>query len=290
VQSAAPAWLDRGEYPFEPHYFPTPSGRTHYVDEGTGEPIVFVHGNPSWSFEFRRLIKGLRARYRCIALDHLGFGLSDKPQDFSYLPSAHAENLERLLESLDLRGCTLHVQDWGGPIGLSYALAHPDRVRRLVISNTWMWPVNHVLKFRLFSAIVGGPLGRYRIRTANTFVRKDMPGAFGEPTRLSPEIHTQYIEVFPTPESRKPSWVLPGQIIGSTPWLERLWSQRGRLSTKRVLLAWGMKDIGFGRKELQRWRSLFPGASLLTFPDGGHFLAEEKSEAMLPALRQFLAT
>jgi len=112
-------WLDRDEYPFAPHYLTTPAGRLHYIDEGSGRPIVFVHGNPVWSFLYRNQIKALTSEHRCIAPDHIGFGLSDKPRDWTYLPAQHAANLEQLLEPMDLHDLTLVIGDWGGPIGIS---------------------------------------------------------------------------------------------------------------------------------------------------------------------------
>jgi haloalkane dehalogenase len=270
-----PAWLDRREYPFAPHYFPVPAGRMHYVDEGTGRPIVFVHGNPAWSFMYRHQVKALAGAHRCIAPDHLGFGLSDKPPNWTYLPADHAANLGALLEGLDLHDLTLVVGDWGGPIGLSYALHHPDRVRDVVVSNTWMWSVRSQLKFRLFSAYMGGPIGRYLIRTRNSFAKSGFRGAFGDPRRLRPEVHEQYIRPFDAPIDRQGSWVLPKQIIASSDWLNALWERRGNLRGKRFLFLWGMKDVGFGEKELARWVREYPDGRVVRYPDGGHFLAEE---------------
>lgn len=110
-------WIDRQEYPFASHYLEVSSGRLHFVDEGSGPAAVMVHGNPTWSYLYRRLIKQLRPEYRCIAMDHIGFGLSDKPREWSYLPSDHAANLTALVDGLGLKDITLVVQDWGGPIG-----------------------------------------------------------------------------------------------------------------------------------------------------------------------------
>ena len=130
-------WPDEKEYPFEHHYLELPMGGLHYVDEGEGDRVlVMVHGDPAWSFLYRHLIKGLSSKYRCIAMDHIGFGLSDKPEDWSYLPKAHAENLEALIGHLNLTNFVMVVQDWGGPIGLSYVLKYPDKVTSLVIMNT----------------------------------------------------------------------------------------------------------------------------------------------------------
>jgi haloalkane dehalogenase len=284
-----PAWLDTREFPFAQHYFSSPVGRMHFVDEGAGRPIVFVHGNPAWSFMFRHQIKALAGTHRCIAPDHIGFGLSDKPHAWSYLPSEHAANLEALLESLDLHDLTLVIGDWGGPIGISYALRHPDRIRDILVSNTWMWSVRSQVKFRLFSAYMGGPLGRYLIRSRNSFAKSGFKGAFGDPRRLRPEIHEQYIRPFDVPEDRKGSWVLPKQIIAASPWLEELWARRAVLQEKRFLFVWGMKDVGFGEKELQRWARQFPRGRVVRFPDGGHFLAEELPTEFTTELTRLVA-
>src|SRR5262245_53355037 len=135
---AIPSWLDRDAYPFQNRYLPTRYGRVHYIDEGQGEPILFVHGTPTWSFEYRHLVRSLRRTHRCIALDHLGFGLSERPADFGYRPEDHAETLREFCDGLGLDAFTLVVHDFGGPIGLPLALA--GHARRLVILNSWMWP------------------------------------------------------------------------------------------------------------------------------------------------------
>jgi len=270
-----PGWLDEREYPFASHYYSTTAGRMHFVDEGRGRPVVFVHGNPAWSFMFRNQIKALAGSHRCIAPDHIGFGLSEKPFDWSYLPAAHAANLEALLESLDLQDITLVLGDWGGPIGISYALRHPQRIRDLMVSNTWMWSVRSQLKFRLFSGYMGGPIGRYLIRTRNSFAKSGFKGAFGDPRRLKAEIHQQYIRPFDNPRDRKGSWVFPRQIVAASEWLNDLWEKRAVLQSKRFLFVWGMKDVGFGEKELQRWIGQYPGGRVVRYADGGHFLAEE---------------
>ena len=285
MDAERPGWLDRSEYPFSARWFPAPAGRMNYVDEGTGRPIVFVHGNPAWSFMFRKQITSLSPTRRCIAPDLLGFGLSDKPHDWSYLPSEHAANLERLLERLDLHDMTLVLGDWGGPIGISYALRHPERVRDLVISNSWMWSVRRQLKFRLFSGYMGGPIGRYLIRTRNSFVKSGFPGAFGDPKRLSPAIHQQYVRPLDAPLDRKGSWVFPREIIGSSAWLAGLWERRAVLSGKEFRFLWGMKDPGFGKKEPERWCDQYPGSRVTRFADGGHFLAEEFPSEFTEGLR-----
>ena len=271
----APEWLDLDEYPFTPRWFATPAGTMHYIDEGVGTPIVFVHGNPTWSFQFRDVFKELVPSRRCIAPDHLGFGLSDKPRDFSYLPVDHARNFARFMEALDLTDVTLVVGDWGGPIGLAWALDNPDRVTSLVITNTWLWSVRSDWYYRAFSAVMGGPIGRQLIRR-NFFASSVVKRAYGDRARLTPEIHRHYLAPLSTPDERMPSSVFPRQIIKSSDWLGGLWERRPALATKRILLAWGMRDIAFREKELRRWQEAFPAARTVMFPDAGHFVAEEQ--------------
>jgi haloalkane dehalogenase len=276
-----PEWLDREEYPFEPHFFKTPAGNMHYVDEGSGEPIVFVHGNPAWSFEFRRLVKEFSRTNRCVAPDLIGFGLSDKPAEWSYLPAEQAKNLDLFLESLHLKNITLVVGDWGGPVGLSYALNHPEKIKNIVITNTWLWSVRSDWYYQAFSALVGGPVGRWLIRNHNFFADTIVRSLFGDKSRLTPKIHNHYLMPLSKPDERKGTWVFPGQIIGSSDWLQSLWGKRGVLQGKNILIAWGMKDIGFREKELKTWMDAFPLAKVVRFEDAGHFVAEEKPAELI---------
>ena len=283
-----PLWLDRQEYPFASHYFNTPAGAMHYVDEGIGEPIVFVHGNPAWSFEFRHLIKEFSATNRCIAPDLIGFGLSDKPAGWSYLPEEQAKNLDLFLESLHLDTITLVVGDWGGPIGLSYALSHPEKIKNIVITNTWLWSVRSDWYYQAFSAFVGGPVGRWLIRNHNFFADTIVRTLFGTKSRLTPRIHAHYRMPLATPDERKGSWIFPAEIIGSSDWLQSLWDNRDRLRGKRILVAWGMKDIGFREKELKTWIHAFPEAKVVRFEDAGHFIAEEKPDELIAGIKNLI--
>ena len=280
-----PVWLDENEYPFTSHYFSTPYGDMHYIDEGSGDPIIFIPGNPSWSFESREMIKALSGKYRCIAVDHIGFGLSDKPLDYSYLPQDQAKNLEALLESLNLERITFVVGDWGGPIGLSYAIRRPEKIKSIVITNTWLWSVKKDPYYMAYSAIVGGSLGRWLIRTQNFIAKKVVYAAFGDKSKLTPHIHKHYIEQFPNPEDRKGNWVFPAQVTGASDWLESLWNQRQVLNDKIAVIAWGGKDIAFREKELQTWIKAFPKARVLRFPNSGHFIPEENPTELAEAIR-----
>ncbi|HTQ09818.1 MAG TPA: alpha/beta fold hydrolase, partial [Fimbriimonadaceae bacterium] len=132
-------WVDRRSYSFESHYLEVDGGKMHFVDVGDGPPVVFVHGNLTWSFMFRNMIRDLSMRHRCIAMDHIGFGLSDKPPHWGYTPELHARNFARLLEHLMIPPFTLVVHGFGGPIGISYAIENPAHVSNLVVMNSWMW-------------------------------------------------------------------------------------------------------------------------------------------------------
>ena len=289
--AARPGWVSDEMFPFESRSFTTPSGQSmHFVDEGAGETIVFVHGNPSWSFEFRHLIRNLRSGFRCVAADHIGFGLSshsDRREE--HRPEAHARAFAAFLDHLGLRDVTLFLTDWGGPIGLDFARRHPGRVKRIVVANTWCWPVERDPHFRLFSFMASSWVGRYLIRRRNFFLNKVMPKAVGKKGVLTPAVMEHYRNAQPTPEERSASAALPGAIIGATDWLRSIWGDRATFREKPALVLWGMKDIAFRRKELDRWRSELANVEAHEFGDCGHFLAEEAPGDIAPLVREFMA-
>lgn len=281
-------WLDREQYPFQLRSFQLESGRMNYVDEGAGEVLLFVHGNPSWSFEYRRLIQHLRSHYRCIALDHIGFGLSDKPEAPSYLPQFHAANLEAFIEALGLRNITLFMQDWGGPIGMSYAIRHTDNVKRIVVSNSWFWSAHDSRTLRIFSALIGGPLGRFLCRRFNFFPRVLMAASVGDKERFPRRVHDQYIGPFQDSNSRKGTWVFPRAIIGESQWLGALWEQKSRLASLPALLLWGLKDDAFDETFLRRWQLAFSNNVTQRYPETGHNVFEELGEDAVKPVAKFL--
>ena len=261
----------------------------HYVDEGAGDPIVFVHGNPAWSFEFRHLIDGLRPEFRCIAADHIGFGLSsrsDRKED--HHPAVHAEAFAALMNDLDVHDVTLFMTDWGGPIGLDFARRFPDRVKQIVIANTWCWPVNHDLHFRFFSAMMASPLGQYLIKRRNYFVNGVMPRAVGTKGAITEEAMEHYRRAQPSPAERAANAALPGHIVGATEWLTEIWGERSAFTAKPALVLWGNKDIAFRTQELDRWRTELSDWEVHEFADCGHFLAEEAPERIVPLVRAFM--
>ncbi|MCY3805574.1 MAG: alpha/beta fold hydrolase [bacterium] len=261
----------------------------HYVDEGSGEPIVFVHGNPAWSFEYRHLIGGLQSECRCVAPDHIGFGLSSRSsRKEDHRPQAHAEAFAALLDDLDVHDVTLFLTDWGGPIGLDFARRHPDRVKRLIIANTWCWPVNRDPHFWFFSRMMASPVGQYLIKRRNFFVNGVMPKAVGNRDALTADVMEHYRRAQPSPAERAANAALPGFIVGATDWLREIWDERSSFAHKPALVLWGSKDIAFRAKERDRWCSELTDSAVHEFPDCGHFLAEEAPERILPLLRAFM--
>ncbi|MFC4357336.1 alpha/beta fold hydrolase [Halobium salinum] len=286
------AWLDREAYPFDSHCVGLSAGAVHYVDEGPEDggrgTLLMLHGNPTWSFLYRHLVRGLGDEYRCIALDYLGFGLSERPPGFSYRPEDHAAVVAEFVAELGLTDLTLVVQDWGGPIGLSYALDHPENVRALVVMNTWVWPIDDDRVTRAFSRLLGGPLGRGLSKRYNVFARYVMPRLYADPSRLTPEIHRHYLEPLSRPEDRRGSWVFPREILGETEWLASLWDRRGALADYPALLVWGMEDPGFDAGMLRVWQALFPDATVHELDGVGHYVQEEMGPDLAPLVRAFL--
>lgn len=278
-------WLDRAQYPFQAHYVEVDGGRMHYVDEGQGEPIVFVHGTPTWSFLYRHLIRELSQSHRCIALDHLGFGLSAKPEQWGYQVADHARNLATLIKHLGLQRFTLVVHDLGGPIGLSYALDHPEQIERLVLFNTFLWP----FAVPAIGKLMGGPIGRLLYLRLNVSARSLLPMVYGDRSKLTPAIHSQYLGPFPRPANRLGMYAFAQQIAGGAPWAAALWARHERIANLPTLLIWGLKDPAFGASFLERWQATMHQAQTVTVPTAGHFVMEEAPEQALAALRPFLA-
>jgi len=285
LASTADRWLDRELYPFAPRRFATPAGSLSYLDEGQGPPILFVHGTPSWSFEWRDVVRALSASHRCVAPDHLGFGLSDKPADAPLTPADHAARLAALVDALDLTDLTLVVHDFGGPIGLPLALTRPERVRRLVILNSFLWPTAGDPALQRIDRVIRGPLGRFLYRWLNLSPRVLLPASFGQRSRLTPRIHRQYLGPFRRRADRQAPYAMARALVGESASYGAHWEQRDTLARLPVTLVWGERDPAFTEVHLQRWLQAFPDAALIRVPDAGHFVAEERPDAVIDALR-----
>lgn len=278
-----PPWVDRREYPFEPRELDVEGGRLSYVDEGEGAPIVMVHGTPTWSFLYRHLIRELSPRYRCVAPDHLGFGLSDRPADWSYRPEDQGRNLARLIETLGLKDITLAVHDYGGPIGLAYALDHPENVRRLVLFNTWMWSFAGDRRVAWPARILGGRLGRYLYEKRQFSVRVMLRHAVADRRRYTREVEQHYLQAL----DGHATWIYARELLGSGAWFDSLWARRDRIARIPTILIWGMKDPAFARY-LPRWRQVFEQAEVVQLADCGHAPPEERAPESLLFLTRFL--
>ena len=287
--SPLPGWVDVNAYPFVPRSVRLPrESAMSYLDEGEGEPLLFVHGTPSWSFEWRHVIRALAKSHRCVAPDLLGFGLSDRPRDFSYTPEAHAREIDAFVEAIGLRDFTLVVHDFGGPIALPLALERREIVRRVVVLNSWMWSLGTDPAIARAARLLGGRFGRLLYERVNLSPRVIMPAAYADKRKLTRAIHEQYLAPFPDTWSRGTVlWTLARSLLASSAHYEKLWARRDRLRDLPVLLIWGMRDPSFTPTSLARWREAAPHASVVEL-SVGHWPQEEAPEDVVKALRAFL--
>ena len=280
-------WIDRAEYPFRPKSLRVDGGTMSYVDEGTGSPIVFLHGTPTWSFVWRRYIKAFSSHYRCIAPDFVGFGLSDKPEAWSYAPTNHARNIRTLIEELDLKDVTLVLSGMGGPIGLQYLIDHPENVRQVVMFNSWCWNLTGDPSIERVAKMVNGPVGRLmalNILSARHLMRM----VFGEKHALTPELERAYAGPFQDKEDRHGLLKHGRHLLDSGAIYNDIWEQRHLIGDKRLLFVWGMKDPMFGEKYLARFWREFPMAEVERLPTAGHFAMEERPREVTQILQRFL--
>ena len=288
--------LTKQEPPFAPNWFEHPDGRMHYTDEGTGPPILFVHGTPTSSYLYRHTIEHLRSRYRCIAPDHLGYGLSEKPSPMSqvsvdYSPRAHSRRLGDLVDALELDRFTLVVHDFGGPIGLGSLFdeaSGPRRIEkldRLVLFNTWAWSNADRKDVQRLVRFLDGPIGRFLYYRLNASTRFLLPSVFFDKKRLTREAHRYYQSAFPTPASRRAPHEMGRHLID--PWIADLEEQLPLLRGHATLLLWGMHDPTFKPADLERWRQKLPDARVEEL-EAGHFPQEEAPQKVNDSLAAFL--
>ena len=281
-----PSRVDRTAWPFHPRYLPVGEGRMHYVDEGRGEPVLFVHGTPTWSFEWRHLIRGLSATHRCVAVDHLGFGLSDRPAEASYTPEAHAARFRRFVDALGLTDFNLVVHDYGGPIALPLALG--GRAKRLVVLNSWMWAFDDPRMLKRAKQAQGG-LVRFLYRRFNASLKLLMPSVYADRRKLTKAIHAQYLAPFPDPDSReRVLYALAKALLDSSAFYASLWERRAALERIPVTILWGMKDDAFPPSYADRWQQALPHARVIRMEDAGHWPHEEQPERVLEEVRAAL--
>jgi len=292
-----PDGVTRELYPFTGKFLELKRGvKMHYLDEGAGKPVVMVHGNPSWSFYYRNLALALRGQNRVIVPDHIGCGLSDKPGDarYAYTLKSRVDDLEFLLDSLGVKEkITLVVHDWGGMIGLTYAVRHPERVEKLVVLNTGAFFLPDGKSFPAALRLCRTPLGALLIRGFNAFAR----GAAWvgcKRKRMSAELRRAYAAPYNNWANRIATLrfvedipLAPGDR--AYPIVEETQQNLAVLTSLPMLICWGMKDFVFDRHFLEEWKRRFPGALVHSFASCGHYILEDAKEEVVPLIKRFIA-
>lgn len=285
--NVVPDWLNRKEYPFPAHYVAVQGALMHYVDEGEGNPIVFLHGTPSWSFDFRNQIKALSPTHRCIAPDLIGFGLSDKPANYNYTLQQHTDNLAMLLAHLNLHKFTLLVHDFGGPIGLNYATQHPEKIERLVILNTWFWATQNEPEYKKALPVLKSPLLPVLYKYFNFSARFMVKQSWGNKAALTKQIHQHYIKPFSKPAERMGTIAFARTLVNEQEWFETLWKKTEVLANKPTLIIWGTLDEFVPVRYADKIKSRFTNSQFAGV-NAGHFPQDEAHIEVNTALQLFL--
>jgi len=279
-------------YPFASHFITLDGHRYHYLDEGSGPVLLMLHGNPTWSFYYRELIKAFRGHYRIIVPDHMGCGFSDKPQAYDYRLANHIANVERLLDHLQVDHYTLVCHDWGGPIGFGVSVQRPERVDRLVVFNTTCLVTSHYPKRILICKVP--LLGTLAIRGLNFFALTAVQLACCNRERMTPEVRAGYLKPYNSFANRIANQrfvqdIPLGPSHPSYATAKAVEAKLGVLKHKPMLICWGKKDFCFDDYFLAHWRQDFPHAQVHEFADAGHYVVEDAHERIIPLMRTFLA-
>ncbi|WP_028479499.1 haloalkane dehalogenase [Nocardia sp. CNY236] len=276
---------DKNLYPFESRWFDSSAGRIHYIDEGSGPTILFCHGVPTWSFIYRDIVKELRGRYRCIAVDYLGFGLSERPAEFGFTVAGHTAVLGELIDHLGLDDFVVMGHDWGGPIGLGAATTRVDRVRGIVLGNTLFWPPE-VLANQVFSRVIRTGLMQRQILERNFLVERVLLSELGR--TIGPAETEHYRAVQPSAEARRGLGVIAKQIRDARPLLDQLSRDvPALLADKPTLLVWGMKDLVYRPKDcIPRIRDTFTDLEVVELPTARQFIQEYASDTIAQAIEK----
>jgi len=288
---------DHAAYPFTPHTFTRPAGQMSYLDEGGGDPVVMLHGNPTWSYYYRNLVLALRDNYRCIVPDHIGCGLSDKPpvSVYDYSLKSRVDDLEALLEHLGLReNLTLVLHDWGGMIGMAFASRHPERIKKIIASNTGAFPLPAGKRLP-WSLKIGRNtrLGAWLILKKNIFCRLAARWCVKR-HKLPANVRAMYLKPYDSPANRVAvlKFVQTIPLNASDPGYDIIRDTAASLSKFSgvpTLLLWGMRDFVFDRHFLAEWQRYMPHAVTHTWPDCGHYLLEDATDDAIAKIREFLA-
>jgi pimeloyl-ACP methyl ester carboxylesterase len=276
------------EYPFSSHFSAVENHKLHYIDEGRGEVILMVHGNPTWSFFYRNLAKHFSKNFRVVVPDHLGCGLSDKPQNYEYTLKNHIDNLDKLVQELKLSNITLILHDWGGAIGMGLATRYPHLIKKIVVMNTAAFTSDEI-PTRI--NILRNPLGEWFIRSFNGFAG---PATYMATKRgLSPIIKKGFILPYKNFESRiaTAKFVRDIPLTKEHPTYSTLIDIENKLNLIKapLLVLWGEKDFCFTLNFHKRWLEIFPKAKSVTFPEAGHYLVEDELDGVIKEISTFLS-
>lgn len=285
-------------YAFADHFFNLDGLRYHYWDEGQGAPVVMLHGNPTWCFYYRKLVAALRPTHRCLVPDHIGCGLSDKPNSskYQYTLSRRVDDLERWLDHLGIsENITLVVHDWGGMIGMTYATRHPERIKRLVILNTAAFHLPRTKKFPWLLWLAGkSPVSEFLVRGLNAFC---IGAAFTSTTRrpLPSNVRRAFLAPYDSWVNRVAvhRFVKDIPLATADPAYATVSATEARLpllADKPMLICWGLKDFIFDKHFLAEWQRRFPNAEVHPFSDAGHYLLEDAGEEVAGLVRKFVAS
>lgn len=283
-----------GTFPFAPHYNDVNGFAMHFVDEGNGEPIVLVHGDPTWGYLYRKFVPILSSYRRCIVPDHMGMGKSGTPQEpYPYRLRHHVANLEALLLGLNLDNLTLVLHDWGGPVGLGFATRHPHRIKRLVLMNTWAfarWPSG---PFPRLLELIRSEKGEKFVLEKNGYLEPALLGTIHYPENLTKTVMEAYQAPYPTPESRLAllCWSRDIPVSERNPsWgeMKRIEQGLAQFTEMPVLLVWGMRDPVLPPSVLRMWERIYPQAITYKIDDASHFLQEDAPERVVTSIEEFL--
>jgi len=278
------------DYPFPSHFLELDGGRLHYLDEGTGPVIVMVHGNPTWSYYFRHLVSLLRKDHRVIAMDHMGCGLSDKPQEYGYCLAQHIKNLESLLNHLHIDRFSLLVHDWGGAIGFGCAVNRISGIEKIVVMNTAAFRSSRIpLRIQICRLPV---VGEIIVRLLNGFA---WPAQFMAVTRkMAPATAKAFLAPYNSWQNRIAVYrfVRDIPLTSSHQSYATLVEIEDRLPLLRdanipMCIIWGGNDFCFNDHFFLEWKKRFPKAEYHYFPDGGHYVLEDKFMDIVPVLQSF---
>ncbi len=284
-------------YPFEGKRLDLDGVQMHYLDEGEGRPVLMVHGNPTWSFYYRNLILGLRQDHRCIVPDHIGCGLSDKPGDdvYPYRLDRRIEDLECLMETIDQGPINLIVHDWGGLIGLGWAVRHPERIRRLVILNTGAFhlPEGKAVPWQL-RLVRDTPLGVFLVRGLNLFARGATSAAVTS-KKLPKAVKDAYCAPYDSWADRIATarFVQDIPLKPSDPGYQTITDTAAGLeafSDHPILICWGEKDFVFDHHFREQFERIWPHAEVHSFPEAGHYVLEDADQEILALVKDFLGS